>query len=506
MSDKENVRLHFLRPEWVFLVLFLIMATSAAFLAPMGAGPDEPAHIARAEQISNGSIVAPEIAASDVNQKLSGIENTSDKIYGGFADYGLVHTAVTNSYSYQALKDKYSFPTWKSPKLDAHEQVGKRTVGFAFSNSVVNSPLVYLPQILIYRIILLFTHNAWWLIFAFRMGGVLALALTIFLCIRAIPIGKWFMTIFGILPCTILDNITLTADTMTTICCLSFITAFFVVWMGKSKNSRSAYLVLTVSSLCMGLVKLTYLPLIFLLFLLPLLRPDLRSRRAWMFISCLVLASLLIFFIWYMKIKDVNTGVLYNAEIKPQLQKKFVLEHPGFYIKNLVALFLSMDFFQFSNFGILSMRDNYISCGWIYLLLMILSLFVSDPREYNVTAKDKGQWYVTIAFVVEYMVISILIATALYLQYTPYRSAYIAGVQSRYFMPILPLIMLSILLMGSWTLSPRIDPEPSKESRILTLSRNKVMTRILTVGMILYLFVMLLNLAKSLLENNIFLH
>lgn len=492
-----------LRPEWVFLVLFLVFSTAATLLVPMGAGPDEPSHIARVEQIADGVMVTPTIEASQVDRDLAKVADTSQPVYGGFQDYGLIHTAVQNMRSYQGLMSLYSFPAWSASNLVTGDRFGEQRVGFAFSNSAVNSPLVYLPQVLFFRLAGLFTHSAWWLIFAMRMGGILTLALAIFLCIRAIPVGKWFMAVFGILPSTILTNTALTADTITTVCCLALITAFMVAWMREGPVSRLTWGVLAVSSVSMGMAKLSYLPLVFLLLLLPMVRPELRTRRTWAWVGGIVLASLVIFLVWYMEIGGVNTGVLFDSAVKPAQQKKFILGHPLFYAKNELSLFLMMDFFQVSNFGILSMRGTSLECGWIYLILMAIALFVPDPRERPLNEGRSGIWWVISAFILEYLVMFVLISTALYLQFTPVGAPYIAGVQNRYFIPIMPLLLLSVLLLARWILAPRIDPEPGEVRLAAAESRDRVLIRILSSGMAISILVMMLNLLRVVYDKGI---
>lgn len=506
MEDRTSIRkLSFswwLKPEVVFLSLFLILSTAAALLTPMGAGPDEPSHIARAEQVAHGVLVTPRIEVSKLDKHLSGVADTSQSVYGGFQDYGLIHTAVQNMRSYQALKDTYSFPIWTSPRLVTHDRVGERTVGFAFSNSAINSPLVYLPQVILFRVAGLFTESAWWLIFAMRMGGVLALALSLFLCIRAIPIGKWFMAVFGLLPSTVLINTAVTADTVTLICCLALITALLVAWMYDDEPiSKLTWFILALSSLCMGMVKLSYLPLIFLLLLLPILRSELRTRQAYIGIGSIILISLIIFLIWYFQIHAVNTGVLYSADIKPGLQKEFILEHPGFFAKNLITLFLSLDFFQVSNFGVLSMRSTSVECGWFYLLLIIISLAIPDSRERDLAKVERGNWWVVSTFVLLYLAIFVLISTALYLQFTPPGAPFISGVQSRYFSPILPLLLLSVILVARWVLAPRIDTDPGKHVAFLAESRDLVLIKIVACAMTVSVLIMLMDLSKVVYDN-----
>lgn len=496
-----------LKPEWFFLPLFLIVASYFALQAPMGIGLDEPAHIARTEQVANGIIVAPEVAISNLDRSLSGIVNESDRIYGGFQDYGLIHMAVTNASSFDSCKGFYSFPTWRSPNVTVNEQVGTKTVGFAFSNTAVNSPVTYLPQALLYRIALLFTHNAWWLIFAMRMGGIVALTLTLFFCIRSIPIGKWFMAVFCLLPSTLMDNVTVTADTMTLICCLSFITSFLLIWMDRGRVSNLVRTVLVISSLCMGLVKLAYLPLVLLLVLLPFLLHDVRVIRIWVAVGSILFASLLIFMLWYAQIRDVNTGALFNADVNPTLQKQFILQHPIFYLKNLLALSLTTDFFTIvSNFWTMPMNGNNSECSWLYLILIIISLGVRDSRERSLKSTDQGHWYVITAFVLDFIAIFVLVSTALYLQYTPYQAPYISGVQSRYFIPVFPLIILSLLIMARWACMPRINSNPSDNNQLLASRRNTVVKRILIIGIIIASIIHFMIFSKILFGGGVFIH
>ena len=67
--------------------------------------------------------------------------------------------------------------------------------------------------------------------------------------------------------------------------------------------------------------------------------------------------------------------------------------------------------------------------------------------ERRMSEGQDGSWWAISTFILEYPIMFTLISTALHLQLTVVGSSYIAGAQSRYFMPVNPLLLLGVLLL-----------------------------------------------------------
>lgn len=439
---------HHIRPEWVFLVLFVLMAAIFSTLIPAGGGFDEPSHIARVEQLAHGGILAQPIDRSDVNWTYSDDMKTQDQLYGGQSDYALLSTAVRNMRDMHLTKDPYAFPTWSTDRIASNGNYGDKTMTFVFSNSAVNSPVSYIPQLIGFFIARLFTADAQGIIIIMRLFGDLALGAALFFCIRYIPIGKWALTVVALTPGTLITCGMVTADTMTLICCTGFITAVLCALVSdRGGISRLNWLALSGIGCLLGIIKLTYLPLILLLALLPLMRREYRNLKHYLALGGIFLVAIILFLLWYRAIGGINTGAMYSAAVHPDDQKHLVLTQPLHYLKLLIFSFMGQNFFQIGASSVLIAHSNgLLGNGWPIVLLFMAAVMVQDPREKSAFTTRRAWWTVA-AFVAEFGMIFVLIATALYLQFTPVGQDSISGLQPRYYAPILMLLVLPMLII-----------------------------------------------------------
>lgn len=440
-----------IRPEWVFLVFFLLMATMSAILIPVGAGLDEPSHIARVEQLGHGVIAPQPISRSEVDWRYSDDAHTTDELYGGYSDYALIATSVSNMRDYHLGVEPYRFPTWETPRLQSFGNYGDKTIGFVFSNAAINSPLAYFPQIVAFVLSSLITENVWAIIIAMRLAGIISFGVSIYFCIHYIPIGKWLLVVLGLLPATIEVNSQVTADMMTSIVCIGFISAVFCAMCTSGKLSTMNQVVLMSTGCLLGVVKPTYLPLIILIGMIIMWNKSLRNQSTYIKISCLIVISLLMFAMWYHFIGSINTGAMYSSAINPDEQKTLVISHPFFFAKRLVVVFMQQNIMQIGDYGPLAAHGGHYGSGWPSVLLLMISAMFHDDREVSLYRRSKGD--ISRCIVACYLVfcmVFVLISTALYLQFSAVGSLVISGVQNRYFIPIMLLAVLPFSVIHNW--------------------------------------------------------
>ncbi|WP_161522192.1 DUF2142 domain-containing protein [Bifidobacterium aemilianum] len=482
-----------LKPEWVFLILALMLAIAAAAMVPMGAGLDEPAHMARIEQLADGKILPQPIDRDSVDRAFTEVYRGTDQLYGGFQDRAMVQMTSSNMVSYQTTREPYTFPTWTSDKLVTWGRYGEGRVGFVFSNTSINSPLAYLPQVLVFKLVRSLVSNVWWIMFAMRLTGLLVYVLTGFLCIRYCPTGKWILATVALLPNAVVSNSMVTADVMSTVCCFAFLTVLLTIWLSPGAVSRASWLLLAVSTLCLGLVKVTYLPLTLLILLLPAVRPELRRKRQLLGLASLFALAVLLFLLWYAQIHAINTGAMFSPDARPKDQVLFILTHPLFFARRLVGMVVASDLFQISDFGVLSMRGPLHNSGWILIVLFILAVGQHDPREVRLEAGRRGSYLFPVAFAIEFMMIVVLIGTAVYVQFDPYAQGVITGVQNRYFIPILPLLLMGIKLLGGEDLPAGLANAGTGEAPAVASRRQDLRTALMTITLVVSLIFTLAN-------------
>ncbi|MDO4913710.1 MAG: DUF2142 domain-containing protein, partial [Bifidobacteriaceae bacterium] len=319
----------------------------------------------------------------------------------------------------QLTREKYDFPTWRSNSLKPAGNYGENgTADFVFSNSAINSPIVYLPQTIGFFIAKHFTHNVTKLIIVARLAGVFFLALAIFFSIKLIPIGKYAIAAIALIPTTIIVNSCISADTVTLSICFVFITALLRI-IAQSSVSKLNWIALAITSCCMGLIKLTYLPFLLFLLLIPLLNERYRNKNTYKILGSIAAVSCILFVLWYMQIKSINTGAMYNAAVDPSAQLKFIITHPIHFIKTVVITTLLINFFQVGDYTVLGAHGVPHGGEWWLILAFIFAVIMKGKDEKHFFINRVKAMQLSIYFIGIFVIIVGLIILALYLQFTP---------------------------------------------------------------------------------------
>lgn len=435
-----------LRPEIIFFVLALICCSFAALCAPAGGGADEPSHIARTDQILKGHFLPQEVDREEVNQDYSGIFGEG-VVYGGEMDQALCFVTVPNMQNYQALKDPYRFPTWTDPNIRSDVKLGEGSFTVAFSNTAVNNPVVYLPYVLGDAVFRLFTDNAYAVILGMRMFGVLFFCFSIAFCIYLIPIGKWIMVTISLLPSTVACLSTVTGDLFTYVA-VCFFTAVFFLALDEQQLQKKHYIFLLIAVLMISVGKITYFPFIVLLFGILFLRKDFRDKITYRNLGAVFGLGMLVFLLWYLQVKDINTSLMFHDGTDPGKQMAFILSNPGTFLRSLIKDLQTQNIFNIGDFGGIGVHATFRSYGWWSVLGLMLSLLVTDTRERGrVKVLETRKYSFAFSVFVILAGIAFLVELALYLQFTTVGSEMIEGVQDRYWLPLLPILMICLLVL-----------------------------------------------------------
>lgn len=438
-------------PEYCFLIITLIVGTCFALLIPAGAGADEPNHIARVQSLAQGNLFADQVTDRLGYTSPQDTEQKDAVLYGAMVDNALTDIAWSNMYKFHAGKGEdgqalYAFPTWETEGVGADRHLGEGTHMEAFSNTAVNTPIVYVPYIVGYWISNLFTNNAYAIILVMRMFGLLTSAAIIFYCIRVIPVGKWIVTTVALIPSMIVFNASITADTVTFAVCILFLTQLLRVCVAKGRPSRMQWVLLIVSTLLLAMVKMSYLPFAAMLLLIPLFNISMRTLKMVLAVGALGVVTGIVFLLWYFTISGINTGAMFNVGASPSLQKKVILSDPVGFMKILFKQFFAQNYFNLNYFGVPDLHGHLPYTGWITILALCCSTSMTDSRECGFSCLKKHTPLFTLACYFVCACVFVLICTALYLQFNTVAATEIDGIQPRYFLPILPLLLMPIFV------------------------------------------------------------
>ena len=404
-----------LKIEYYFAIFYFIIGLAYMIIMPFSAVPDEPSHFFRCYEISEGKLIS--------------IKNEKKQV-GDYMSMSL------NSDSYgPAYK-------WRHNNNLKNAEVSNQDINFLeFPNTALYSPFTYTPQVIGISIAKHFTNKVMIIAYMGRIFAWIAVGILLFFSIKYIPFGKLLLSMIALLPMSMQENISMAADGITFAICSSIIT--FVLYMRyvyQGKMKKKHYIIMYLLIFYISTVKIVYMPLCLMFFLLPIERfGDKKKYRKNVSIAILLAGTVCL---TWLKISS-SLLVGFNPGSNSDAQVQFILSNIANYINIL-----------FNSFAIEG--DNYLKTlfgfklGWgtieinvlvIYFIIALL-IIIAVKDKFIISHKDNCIFIKSIISIVLFS-ITILIFTSIYVQWTPAYLDYVSGVQGRYFLPLLmPFILL----------------------------------------------------------------
>lgn len=419
-------------PERLFLVLALLGGVYSVFTVPPLFGSDEIVHFPRAFQISEGTLWT---------------EKLGEYSYGGKVPVQLrdfndsyreqVQNNQTDFSRVSALNEKYY--SEKIERNTSREPLG-------FTSAGVYSPWSYLPSSIGVWVAKTMNLPLIWYVYLGRMSALLIWVLLTFMAIKLLPGGKLFLVGLGLLPTTITQAANLGMDGLVNGLSWLIIAAVLSVIFTKVRVSKLRVIALLLLSLMLATTKQGYL----LIAALPLIIPIKQlpfSRQTGVLLK-VVFALVLV----------VST-VLYLAKTGPIADIMHFVQRPGLYVdsgdqiayilKNPVTTFLMVLIQPFtpayagiypSLVGILTNKQIIIPTSVIILIYIgLVYSFLSTKASKKPTINCN---YLRLISSCVFLATFLFINLALYVSFTQVGLNRIEGVQGRYLLPILPILLV----------------------------------------------------------------
>ncbi len=460
--------------EKKFISIFLVFGVLFTFLIPPGWNTDEPNHTYRIYQLASGNLFS---------------ERTTDpqtglRAYGGEVPRGLIELYErTGAFEPGAVgnKDKKVYSQSSYAEATRVKPDGQKT-DINFSGAALYSPVSYALYMPFAILGSLFSLPFFWVIIICRLAGVILMATAFYFAIKNMPFGKWIFVAVGLLPVTIVQAATVGADGPQLAACIVFITIIANVIFVQKKVKLTHYAALSILGLTMVLIKFTYAPILLLTLLIPFLRKECRNRRNTILSLATIALAIVPGIIWTRLVAyvDINSNPLANFG----QQQHFILSHPVTYVETMLRTFFTNEQMPLSNvFGSFIWDSVPLPAIFTYsaTIVVVLALFVTNSREISMVNQLNAYRYKywRIALILISLVTALLIATALYIYSTTLRQTSIISIQSRYFLPVLPLLMLA--LYGNALKSQRLP-----KAAILVLSCIVLLGAVLCIYLRLY--------------------
>lgn len=398
--------------ENIFLLIAIPIGLLYCIVTPFGKIPDEITHATKAIDISRGHLIskANENGEAELTytKKLEDIFSLDNKTY---EDY------------FEAIKAN-----------------NDEAVVYKFSNMALYSPICHLAPAIGIFIAKIFSAS---LIIQLYAGRIMNLLLSIFLiyfAIKYIPFNKILVIIIALLPISMQEFASLSADALTIA-----ISVFFVAYIlhlrfdNNIKNlSRKDWWILIISMVTVSMSKIVYLPLCLLVFLIP--ENKLNSRKDKILkLGSLFIGVTILNLLWL--VYSSRFLIEYNIGVNSKQQVLFILKNPIEYcfimLRTLVTYFqswwLGLVGYDLGIFGLHTINISYVFAFSLSIVLIVL-FGVNEDKNIKIDKITR----IIFAFVL--ICVVVLIFTSLYVQFNKVRNTAIIGIQPRYFIPLLLLL------------------------------------------------------------------
>ena len=408
-----------IKVENLFLMIVPFVCIFFLITMPTFKNHDEYYHWLKAYEVSEGHLMTP----------------NKDGVQGSLMPESVANVCPTDwtTMTYTDVKEKLKLPLEKEKQALLNPET-----------AAVYSFVQYMPQAVGIFLSRLVTDNTYLITYAGRIVNMIVAILLLYFAIKIMPFGKKLLLIPAMIPIAIEGFTSLSPDAMTI--SMSFLYIAYILHLAfgnKEKIGLKEKIILLVMSVVIALCKIVYIPLVGLLLIIPKEKFKNSTNKSKILDFCVIAGiAVLINLIWL----GIASRYLANfREGDSKVQVLLAIQNPIKYIQTLLyTINLNGSNYLMQLFG--------SDLGWgefvkLYAIvpysILAIYLFTSISDE-DIKNKLKTYQLVWIALVV--LAVIVLVFTSLYVQWTTVGRESISGVQGRYFLPILPLIML---LLGS---------------------------------------------------------
>jgi uncharacterized membrane protein len=411
--------------RWFFLVYLL---TGSAYLILTGPfrAPDERNHFLRAYEISEGRLHSARVSGDITGDDLPASLSRLSEALGNHSVQQIETAQIRAARALRLIPNEREF--------------------IEFSTAVY-SPVAYLPSAVAISIGRLFGLGPLALIYFARCGNLLLASCLIALALSRAGYARRTMLLIVILPMTVSQVATVTADAM------SFGVSFLWIAMvieTAIAGAGDVSLKRIVALVCLALAVSQLRPPYPLLGLLALLIPTTRFRKKNVLLCLGIIgASLLPALAWNIGAARFLQQAPITQTVQPVEQARWVLKHPGsFWHRAKQDLRLrGVEYWQqfVGRLGWLNIPlPSWIYVGFAAALAIGVFIGPRDPPSPLVWQR------IALALVAAGAILAIQFM--LYLTFNPVKSPFIFGVQGRYFVP--PAVLAAFAFSNSLLTKP----------------------------------------------------
>lgn len=423
-----------MQPYRFFLLTATLFGILYALIVPPFQSPDEFNHFYRSWQITEGGGIG---------------KKTLDNRLGDSLPESLLSISepfVRLPFQFeQRIKTNTVFPLLEIPLNE------KRRTFVDFSNTAVYAPTAYLSQSISIFVFKKLGFTPLSIFYFTRLLTLIFWIAIVYISIKTIPIHRWLFAFLALLPSSLFINSSLNADVLTNALSFLCISLFVKKFFEKNKITKFEILTLFLCTVIISLNKIAYLPLVFLVCLIP--KENFSSaKQKNVFAFLLITANIAVVVWWskviaplYIRFEDYNPnfrlGQQLNEGVDPIAQFAFIIHNPLTFTKIMITSFAqTLPHTLIHYVGKFGWEKNYLPIGLILpLFLMIILRGVNSNTKAKILSKNIKHKMLLIG-----LIMSASLATAMYLLWCPVGNNFIENLSGKYFIPIFPLFFLSL--------------------------------------------------------------
>lgn len=431
------------KTELVWIIALFLLGISSMRVMPGLSAPDEPAHYISAYYLSNQlMMMEPDNEEGRVHIRKQDL--ALEDMNGEIESYLNGEIENTEIFGQEPKEENYyEVHNWKKN----HEAESGTTTSLRIR--VETTPLVYLPQASGISLARTFNASPLTLLTMGKLFNLIAFCIMTFWAAMRMPLkrGKDVMMASALLPMTINLAASFSYDAM--LIALSYMFISEVMYLAYEKDSVEwkDIIILAVILAIMSPCKMVYCVITALILIIPKEKYTSNGMHVAMWAICIVAALgsiALVNATIIGKYASATSNELVYAGGEEGYTAAYVVRHPLETIRLVYDTFIYQGGYYHQTLigAYLGNASESLDVPYIVIMLLTLGLLLlplKNPEdEEDISSKDK--WIIAIISIV---IFGLLLGSML-IGWTQMNSPVIQGVQGRYFLPLLPMILLLV--------------------------------------------------------------
>ncbi len=414
-----SVRQLFSNPAKAFLTLGLLFGLLFLIALPPFQVPDEPAHLYRGYQVTEGRIIA----------------ERENNVSGGQVPQSLVDTV--NIWSARVPFNPKAKVEIKQFTDTLNLPLNREKTTYAWFMSSAYSPVPYIPQSIGITIGKLLNLPPVFLMYLGRFTNLIITTLIVYFSIKIIPGFKWIFFLLALTPMALNQRASLSADALLNSVAFLLIAIIMndVCNPKVEKVSNRDVAIMAALGVVLSLSKQVYFLIPFLCFLIPQEKFESR-KRYWLSCTLIALFTTIAWAVWSNIIKT-NVGIPLNPMVDASVERQmqYILQNPfTLFSTAWNSIQVSGPILE-SFIGLLGWLDTKLPTLVLVTYPHVLVLVALISQQPNFVISPGNKWKIFGIF----MITVFLIYLSQYLIWMPVGASVIDAVQGRYLIPISPL-------------------------------------------------------------------